>query len=79
MTASDDGSSPLPQLAAYEAFQSGIRERSAELPLVRSATVVGNHRMLELDPNPAGSLGQCGNRLSETSMPRQAASPEQGE
>jgi hypothetical protein len=48
-TASDDGSSPLPQLAAFKAFQSGIRDRCAEPPLVRSAKVVGNYRMLEHD------------------------------
>lgn len=46
-TASDDGSSPLPQLAAFQAFQSGIRDRCAEPPLVRSARVVGNYRMLD--------------------------------
>ena len=45
-TAADDGSSVLPKLAAFQAFQSGIRERCAEPPLVRQATVVGNYRML---------------------------------
>jgi hypothetical protein len=45
-TAADDGASALPKLAAFQAFQSGIRERCAEPPLVRSATVVGNYRML---------------------------------
>ncbi|MFH0297147.1 hypothetical protein AAFX91_07880 [Bradyrhizobium sp. 31Argb] len=49
-TACDDGSSALPQLAAFKAFQSGIRDRCAEPPLVRSARVVGNYRMLEHDP-----------------------------
>ncbi|MGY3619064.1 hypothetical protein [Bradyrhizobium sp. USDA 10063] len=44
---SDDGSSPLPELAAFKAFQSGIRDRCAEPPLVRSAKVVGNYRMLD--------------------------------
>jgi hypothetical protein len=42
----DDGSSPLPKLAAFGAFQSGIRERCVEPPLPRSATIVGNYRML---------------------------------
>jgi len=42
----DDGASPLPKLAAFAAFQSGIRERCAEPPLVRSVTIVGNYRML---------------------------------
>jgi hypothetical protein len=46
----DDGSSPIPKLTAFQAFQSGIRERCAEPPLVREATVVGNYRMLEHDP-----------------------------
>jgi hypothetical protein len=45
-SAADDGSSALPKLAAFGAFQSGIRERCAEPPLARSATVVGNYRML---------------------------------
>ncbi len=45
-TAADDGSSALPKLAAFQAFQSGIRERCAEPPQVRQATVVGNYRML---------------------------------
>jgi len=45
-TAADDGSSVLPKLAAFQAFQSGIRERCAEPPQVRQATVVGNYRML---------------------------------
>ena len=49
-TAADDGSSALPKLAAFGAFQSGIRERCAEPPLVRGATIVGNYRMLEHDP-----------------------------
>ena len=46
-TAADDGSSALPKLAAFKAFQSGIRERCAEPPLVRGATIVGNYRMLD--------------------------------
>ena len=33
-TAAEDGSSPLPKLAAFGAFQSGIRERCAEPPLL---------------------------------------------
>jgi hypothetical protein len=45
-TVADDGSSPLPKLPAFAAFQNGIRERCAEPPLARSATVVGNYRML---------------------------------
>jgi hypothetical protein len=43
----DDGSSALPKLTAFQAFQSGIRERCAEPPLVRSVTVVGNYGMLD--------------------------------
>ena len=41
-----DGTSVLPQLAAFQAFQRGIRDRCAEPPLVRQATIVGNYRML---------------------------------
>jgi hypothetical protein len=46
-TTSDDGTSALPKLAAFQAFQNGIRERCAEPPLVRGATIVGNYRMLD--------------------------------
>ena len=45
-TAADDGSSPLPKLPAFAAFQSGIRERCAEPPVPKSAAIVGNYRML---------------------------------
>jgi hypothetical protein len=46
-TTADDGTSALPKLAAFQAFQSGIRERCAEPPLVRGVTIVGNYRMLD--------------------------------
>ena len=46
-TTADEGASPLPKLAAFAAFQSGIRERCVEPPLANGATVVGNYRMLE--------------------------------
>ena len=46
-TMADDGSSALPKQAAFGAFQSGIRERCAEPPLVRGVTIVGNYRMLD--------------------------------
>jgi hypothetical protein len=42
----DDGASPLPKLAAFAAFQSGIRERCAEPPVPKGATIVGNYCML---------------------------------
>ena len=42
----DDGASPLPKLPAFAAFQSGIRERCAEPPVPKGATIVGNYRML---------------------------------
>jgi hypothetical protein len=45
-TAADDGASPLPKLSAFAAFQNGIRERCAELPVPKAATIVGNYRML---------------------------------
>ena len=43
----DDGTSPIPKLAAFQAFQSGIRERCVEPPMPRGATIVGNYRMLD--------------------------------
>ena len=46
-TAAEDGSSALPKLAAFQAFQSGIRERCVEPPLPKGAAIVGNYRMLE--------------------------------
>lgn len=45
-TAAEDGSSPIPKLKAFQEFQAGIRERCAEPPAPRAATVVGNYRML---------------------------------
>ena len=45
-TTADDGSSALPKMAAFQAFQSGIRDRCAEPPMPRQATIVGNYRML---------------------------------
>jgi hypothetical protein len=45
-TAADDGSSPIAKLTAFQAFQSGIRERCDEPPQPRAATIVGNYRML---------------------------------
>ena len=45
-TAADDGASPLPKLPAFAAFQNGIRERCAEPPVPKGATIVGNYRML---------------------------------
>jgi hypothetical protein len=43
-TESDSGA--ISGLAAFKAFQSGIRERCIEPPQPRSATIVGNYRML---------------------------------
>jgi hypothetical protein len=41
-----DDSSAVTKLAAFQAFQNGIRDRCAEPPLARGASVVGNYRML---------------------------------
>ncbi len=41
-----DAVNALPGLAAFKAFQSGIRERCAEPPVARGVTIVGNYRML---------------------------------
>ena len=46
-TTSDDGTSALPKLAAFQAFQSGIKDRCVEPPLPNGATIVGNYRMLD--------------------------------
>ncbi len=45
-TAADDGPSGLTKLPAFQAFQSGVRERCAEPPLVRAVAIVGNYGML---------------------------------
>ncbi len=42
----DDGASPIPKLPAFQAFQTGIRDRCAEPPQSAAATIVGNYRML---------------------------------
>jgi hypothetical protein len=41
-----EGADAIPKLAAFQAFQSGIRERCAEPPLAGGVTIVGNYRML---------------------------------
>ena len=43
---SEGGANPIPRLAAFQAFQSGIKERCIEPPRVSQATVVGDFRML---------------------------------
>lgn len=45
-TTAEDDSSPIPKLAAFQAFQSGLRDRCAELPVRNSAIVVDNYRVL---------------------------------
>src|SRR3954453_10389592 len=44
--AAEDGSSPIPKLKAFQAFQDGVRDRCVEPPMPRGATIVGNYRML---------------------------------
>ena len=44
-TESDSGSA-IPALAAFKAFQSGIRERCIEPPQPGAVTIIGNYRML---------------------------------
>jgi hypothetical protein len=41
-----DSAGALPGLAAFKAFQSGIRERCIEPPQPGAVTIVGNYRML---------------------------------
>jgi hypothetical protein len=45
-TEAEDGTSALTKLAAFQAFQSGVRERCVEPPVFGGATIVGNYRML---------------------------------
>jgi radical SAM superfamily enzyme with C-terminal helix-hairpin-helix motif len=42
----EEGSTPLPSLDAFKAFQSGIRERCVEPPVPSGVSIVGNYRML---------------------------------
>ncbi len=42
----EEGANLLQKLEAFQAFQSGIRERCVELPQARSVTIIGNYRML---------------------------------
>jgi hypothetical protein len=42
----EDGTNLLTNLEAFQAFQSGIRERCVELPQARGVTIIGNYRML---------------------------------
>ena len=58
-TTSDDGSSALPKLAAFQAFQSGIRERCAEPPLASSATVGHRWRGRAAGCADQGGGGAC--------------------
>ena len=46
-TDADDGASTIPGLAAFKAFQSGIRERCLEPPQPGGVRIVGNYRMLD--------------------------------
>ena len=46
-TTADDGTSALPKLASFAAFQNGIRDRCAEPPVACGATIVGTYRMLD--------------------------------
>jgi len=41
-----DATSVIPGLAAFKAFQNGIRERCVEPPVFGDVTIVGDYRML---------------------------------
>jgi hypothetical protein len=41
-----EGPSPLLKLDAFQAFQSGIRERCIDSPQASGATILGNYQML---------------------------------
>jgi hypothetical protein len=49
-----DGTDSVTALESFRAFQGGIRERCLEAPQAAEVTVVGNYRMLDECPNPAG-------------------------
>jgi hypothetical protein len=42
----DEGDNRLPEMEAFRAFQSGIRDRCLEPPQSNEAVIVGNYRML---------------------------------
>jgi len=42
----EDGTSPIPKLEAFRAFQDGIKARCMEPPESREAMIVGNYRVL---------------------------------
>jgi hypothetical protein len=42
----EDSTSLLTNLEAFQAFQSGVRERCVELQQAHGVTVIGNYRML---------------------------------
>ncbi len=46
MVETEDGVSPIPELEAFRAFQTGIKERCVEPPQANEAIVIGNYRML---------------------------------
>ena len=45
-TEAEDRAAVIPNLAAFKAFQSGIRERCLERPQTGGVRIVGNYRML---------------------------------
>ena len=45
-TETDAAAATIPGLAAFKAFQAGIRERCLEPPQLVGVTIVGNYRML---------------------------------
>jgi RNA polymerase sigma-70 factor, ECF subfamily len=53
----DDGSTPIPKLAAFQAFQSGIRDRCAEPPLVRAGCRRGSTGVAKNSGNRLRSRG----------------------
>jgi hypothetical protein len=48
----EDGSDPLPELAAFQTFLNGIRERCLEPPQSGEAMIVGNYRLIGEGRNP---------------------------
>ena len=46
LSMTEDGATAIPDLQAFQAFQSGIKERCMEPPQANQATIVGNYWML---------------------------------
>jgi L-rhamnose mutarotase len=51
-TETDDGHSPLADIAAFQRFQEGVADRCEEKPVVAQMQEVGSFRFFDITPNP---------------------------